>query len=59
MIFGPYFLGGEFKGFAVEEASNSAQITNDILHYMPTVKFKFVPILDGYEAIELYQKMKE
>jgi len=59
VIFGPYLLGGEFKGFAVEEASDQEQITNDILHYAPTVKFKFVPLLDGYQAIELYQKMKE
>jgi hypothetical protein len=59
LIFGPYLLGGEFKGFAIDEVSNPEQITNEILHYMPDVKFRFVPLLDGYEAVELYQKMKE
>ena len=59
LIFGPYILGGEFKGFAVDEVSDPQKITNEILHYMPTVKFRFVPLLDGYEAVELYQKMKE
>jgi hypothetical protein len=41
LIFGPYILGGEFKGFAVDEVSGPEQITNEILHYMPTVKFRF------------------
>jgi hypothetical protein len=58
LIFGPYFLGDEFKGFDVVEASNSEQLMNNILHYAPTVKIKFQPILDGYQAIELYQKRK-
>jgi hypothetical protein len=59
LIFGPYLLGGEFKGFAIDEISEPEQITNEILHYMPTVKFRFVPLLDAYEVGELYQKMKE
>lgn len=59
LVFGPYFLGDEFKGFDVVEASTPEQLMNNILHYMPTVKIKFQPILDGYQIVELYQKSKQ
>ena len=58
ILFGPYSLGGEWKGFTVYDAKPE-QITNLVLHYMPEEKMKFVPIFDGAKVIELYLEMKK
>jgi hypothetical protein len=58
ILFGPYSLGGEWKGFTVYDATPE-QMTNLALHYMPEEKLKFVPIVDSKKAIELYLEMKK
>ena len=59
ILFGPYSLGGEWKGFTVYEDATPEQMTNLALHYMPEEKMRFVPLFDAKETIELYKKMKE
>ena len=58
ILFGPYSLGGEWKGFTVYDATPE-QMTNLALHYMPEEKLKFIPIFDPKKAIELYLEMKK
>ena len=58
ILFGPYSIGGEWKGFTVYEATPE-QMTNLVLHYMPEEKLKFMPIFDGKKVIERYLKMKK
>lgn len=58
ILFGPYSIGGEWKGFTVYDATPE-QMTNLALHYMPEEKLKFIPILDSKKALELYLKMKK
>ena len=58
ILFGPYSLGGEWKGFTVYDATPE-QMTNLALHYMPEEKLKFVPIFDSKKALELYLEMKK
>jgi hypothetical protein len=58
ILFGPYSLGGEWKGFTVYDATPE-QMTNLALHYMPEEKVKFVPIFDSKKAVELYLEMKK
>ena len=59
ILFGPYSLGGEWKGFTVYEDATPEQMTNLILHYTPEEKMKFVPIFEGAKFIEIYMKMKK
>jgi len=59
MIFGPFGLGGEMKGFTVYEVDNYEQLINISLHYAPVMTWKFVPILETGKVIELWEKMKK
>ena len=58
ILFGPYSLGGEWKGFTVYDATPE-QMTNLALHYMPEEKVKFVPTFDSKKAIERYLEMEK
>ena len=59
VIFGPFGMGGEHKGFSVYEVDNEDQMTNMAIHYHPVMTLKFVPILESARVAELYQKMKK
>jgi len=58
-LFPAHGMGGEPKGFTLYENPTPEQLTNVVLHYMPEMKFKFVPIFESDKVIELYQKMKK
>jgi hypothetical protein len=58
ILFGPYSLGGEWKGFTVYDATPE-QMINLVLHYTPEEKMKFVPIFNGAKIIERWEKMKK
>lgn len=57
-LFPPHSMGGENKGFTIVEATPE-QMTNTILHYMPVMKLKYVPILESRKIIETRMKMKK
>ena len=59
VIFGPFGLGGEMKGFTVFEVDNYEQLINLSLHYVPYMTWKFVPLLETTKIIELWHKMKK
>ena len=59
ILFPPHGMGGEHKGFTLYENPTPEQLTNVVLHYMPEMKFKFVPIFESDKVIELYQINEE
>jgi hypothetical protein len=59
LIFGPYHIGGESKGFTIFETDNIDQLTNTTIHYIPEMKWKFVPIHESSKTAELYLKSKK
>jgi hypothetical protein len=64
-----YTLGGDlpnltkdFKGFVIYEADVTDQIANISLLYqtnVPSVRVKFVPIIEAAKGVELFLKMKK
>ena len=58
-IYGPYAMGGEYKGFTVFEFENDEQMVNITLHYGPELRWKFVNIVENTKVIEHWQKMKK
>ena len=59
LIFGPYHIGGESKGFSIYETDDIDQLTNTTIHYMPEMKWKFAPIHESSKTAELYLKSKK
>jgi hypothetical protein len=59
VIFGPFHLSGESKGFTVFETDDPDALTNTAMFYVPVMKWKFVPIHESAKAAELWLKMKK
>jgi hypothetical protein len=59
LVFGPYHIGGESKGFTVFETDSIDQLTNTTVHYLPEMKWKFMPIHESGKVAELYLKSKK
>jgi hypothetical protein len=59
MIYGPYFIGGESKGFTIFETDNPDQLTNTTIHYMPEMRWRFAPIHEASRTAELYLRSKK
>jgi len=59
LIFGPFGMGGETKGFSVYETDDMDKLTNISAFYMHEMKFKFIPIQESSKAAELYLKVKK
>ena len=59
LLFGPYHIGGESKGFAIYETDDVEQLTNLTIHYIPALKLKFAPIHESSKVVELYLKSKK
>jgi muconolactone delta-isomerase len=55
LIFGPYHMGGESKGFTLFETDDMDQLTNTTIHYMPEMKWRFVGIQESSKTAELYR----
>jgi len=58
LVFGPYHIGGESKGFTIFETDSHEHLTNTTIHYMPEMKWKFMPIHESSKVAELYLKSK-
>ena len=58
IIFPPHNMGGELKGCAIYEDPTEEQINNLVIHYMPEITFKFVPLSEPAKFIEQYLKSK-
>lgn len=54
-----YTMVGEPKGFQLFETDDPEQLVNLSLHYVPLVKFNFIPIIESTKGVEIYQKMKK
>jgi len=52
-------MGDGWKGFAIYENVTPDQMTNLMLHFMPEMTIKFVPIFEPAKLIERYMKMKK
>ena len=59
VIFGPFGMGGESKGFVGLETDDPEQMAKWVLAYWPVERINFVPILEVSKWIELYQKIKK
>lgn len=59
LLFGPYHIGGESKGFAIYETDDMTQLTNLAVYYTPVLKLKFMPIHESSKVVELYLKSKK
>lgn len=63
IIFGPFRLFGESKGFSIFETDDPEKLTNIANFYMPEVKWSFVPIHEAAEYLkptmaDIYLKRK-
>lgn len=54
-----FTMVGEPKGFQLFETDDPEQLVNLSLHYVPLVKFKFIPIIESTKGVEIYHKMKK
>jgi hypothetical protein len=54
-VFPPHSMIGANKGFTVYEGSEE-QLANVANHWIGLVKYKFIPIIESYKEIELYEK---
>ncbi len=59
LIFGPFLLEGENRGFAVYETDDPDRLMRLSLFFTPELKVEFVPIIETRKAAELYRKMKK
>jgi len=59
LIYGPFHIGGESKGFAIYETDNMEAITNMTVYYTPVLKMKFLPIHESTRVAELYLQSKK
>jgi uncharacterized protein DUF3303 len=59
LVFGPYHIGGESKGFAIYETDDMNQLTNLMVYYVPELKLKFAPIHESSKVLELFLKSKK
>jgi len=59
LIYGPYHVGGETKGFAIYETDNIETITNMTNYYTPVLRMKFLPIHESTRVAELYLQSKK
>jgi len=59
LVFGPYTMFEESKGFSIFETDDPDQLTNTWIHYMPEMKWKFVLIQESTRTSELYLKSKK
>ncbi len=57
-LFPAHTMGGEAKGFSIIEGTPE-QLTSLALHWMPLIKFKFVPIIRSAKVIEQYLETKK
>jgi hypothetical protein len=63
LIFGPYRLFSESKGFSIFETEDPDELTNIADFYAPEVKWSFIPIHDIREYLrptiaEVYANLK-
>ena len=54
IIFGPFLIGGEAKGFTIYEVDDPKQLMNVSLHYAPEMRFKFMPIFETELVADLF-----
>ncbi len=54
-LYPSHSLGGQTKGFAIVEATPE-QCRKTIMHYLPELKGKFMPIFEAGKLIEEYKK---
>ena len=59
LVFGPYGMGGEPKGFTGLETDDPEKLTKWVLAYFPEMKIKYVPLFETSKIIEIYQEMKK
>jgi hypothetical protein len=59
VIFGPFSMSGETKGFVGLETDDPEQMMKWALAYWPVERIKFVSLFEVAKIIELYQKMKK
>ena len=57
-LFPSHTMGGEPKGFSIIEGTPE-QLISLALHWMPLIKFKFVPIIESAKVIEQYLETKK
>jgi len=55
-LFPPHSIGGETKGFTIFESDDEDEIIKYILHYIPEMKIKVIPIFDSSNAVGLMEK---
>lgn len=59
ILFGPFTMGDEFKGFTGLEAFEPEQLLNLQFHFAPEIKWKFTPMFDTNTIIPLWQQRKK
>jgi len=56
-LFPAHGMSGEAKDFEVIEATPE-QLINEVIFWMPEIRFKFVPIFESSKVTEAYLKSK-
>ncbi|MBS7648267.1 MAG: DUF3303 family protein [Candidatus Bathyarchaeia archaeon] len=64
IIFGPYRLFGESRGFSIFETEDPEKLANIANFYAPEVKWEFIPIHDAKDYLkpsmaEIYLNLKK
>jgi hypothetical protein len=59
MIFPPHGISGESKTVMVYDDPTEEQLNALVIHYLPVMTFKFMPLLEATKFIEQYNKERK
>lgn len=59
LVFGPYIVTGEYRGFSVYETDDPDELSRLALFYASVLTFKFAPIIESKKFADLLQSMKK
>jgi hypothetical protein len=59
LVFPAHIYSGEFKIIAIFEDPTEEQLNNLMVHYLPVLKFNFVPLTDYTNFVEQYLEARK